>query len=351
MTSHNERFTLSREEFDNLFRREPNTTIDLNNLEIDLVFNDDDESFTLSPEEFDNLFTITKVHNLRIRIVLSDSGLPSSGLQELVNHLASNVRRQFSPELVESNEILMISPEDRDKQRLMDKEYLEKTVQGVADIFAKSKLWCIDLLYNLAAHLELIINHPTGTQVVNYVISKDKVLTKNTTLVPSATLDTNVVIQYWEQHGKAEIVESLLELAQNGQLDLRVSGRIREDMKRPDASDRINRLPELGIREIGSIIRTGCWRPGRDTVGSTKFQEVVNSIPNAPNRPRKKRPDWRDWDHLQAHYLSERDVFLTWDKGILNAARHFKEKLGIVIMDPEEYLQSCKGQIPSKSSG
>ena len=84
--------------------------------------------------------------------------------------------------------------------------------------------------------------------------------------------------------------------------------------------------------------------------GSTKFQEVVNSLPDDPNRPRKKRPDWRDWDHLQAHYLNERDVFLTWDKGILNAARHFKEKLGIVIMEPKEYLRHCKGQIESKSS-
>ena len=349
MTSNNERFTLSREELDNLFRSEPNTTIDLNNLEIELFFNDN-ESVILSPEEFDHLFTITKVHNLRISIVLSDSGLPSSCLQELVNHLASNVRRQFSPELIESNEILMISPEDHDKQRLMDKEYLKKTVQGVSDIFAKSKLWCIDLLSNLAADLELIINHPTGTQVVNYVISRDKVLTKNTAVVPSVTLDTNIVIEYLEQRGKAEIVESLLELAQNGQLDLRVSGRIREDMKRPDAPDRINRLPGLGIREIGAIIRTGCWRPGRDTAGSTKFQEVVNSLPDDPNLPKRKRPDWRDLDHLQAHYLNERDFFLTWDNGILNAASHFKEKLGIVIMKPEEYLQHCKGHTTSKSS-
>ena len=120
MTSNNERFTLSREELDNLFRSEPNTTIDLNNLEIDLVFNDN-ESFTLSPEEFDNLFTITKVHNLRISIVLSDSGLPN-GLQKFINHLGANVRRQFTPELVKSNEILMISPQDHDKQRLMDKD-------------------------------------------------------------------------------------------------------------------------------------------------------------------------------------------------------------------------------------
>ena len=50
-------------------------------------------------------------------------------------------------------------------------------------------------------------------------------------------------------------------------------------------------------------------------------------------------------------HLNERDVFITWDNGILNADRHFKEKLGIVIMEPKEYLRHCKGQIESKSSG
>ena len=45
-------------------------------------------------------------------------------------------------------------------------------------MFVKSKLWRMDLLYNLDAHLELIINHPTGTQVFNYVISKEQSVDK-----------------------------------------------------------------------------------------------------------------------------------------------------------------------------
>ena len=276
---------------------------------------------------------------------------PPKGVQIIRDHLVANVRNQFSPELVEKNEILMLSPlmlspEEYDKLRLRKKEYREKLVQDCIDIFTK-KFSGLDLQLKI----KLPLDNATGSEVFE-VTSRNKVLKKHTIAIPSVTLDTNVMWEHWKQQPGAAIVEKLLELGAFGQIDLCVTSRIREDIPDPPLSDEIDiRLKEAGIREIGSIIRIGCWRPGLDMPGSTKFQEAVNSIPNAPNRPRKKRPDWRDWDHLQAHYLSERDVFLTWDKGILNAARHFKEKLGIVIMDPEEYLQSCKGQIPSKSSG
>ena len=60
-----------------------------------------------------------------------------------------------------------------------------------------------------------------------------------------------------------------------------------------------------------------------------------------------KAPDWRDWDHLHAHYLRRRDVFLTWDGGILDCADELKGKLDIVVMRPEEYLE----QHERKSTG
>ena len=192
----------------------------------------------------------------------------------------------------------------------------------------------------------------TGSEVFD-VISKDSVWKwkKNTIVVPSATLDTSVMLEHWKEQPKSEIVENLLEFARSGQLDLCVTARIREDIPRQPLSDRINELPELGVREIGSIIRISCWRIGFDILGSTKFQDVIDSLSETSSQPRRKRPDWRDWDHVQAHYLNERDVFLTWDKGILNAAPHLKEKLGIVIMKPEDYLQHCKKQIEPRSSG
>ena len=351
MMSNNETFTLSSKELDDLLKDESNKRIEPDDFEFSVVIcdSDDNEIRTLSPEEFSSL-CITKVHNLKIRLVLSNSWIPNSW-QKIVNHLAANCYENFSPELVERNEILMIEPEEHNKQMLRDKEYVEQTIQDTIDVFANGNLLRIDLLANLGVELELVVKHSTGSQVLNYVISKDEALKKKTTVVPSVTLDTSVVMEYLKKRSKIAVVESLLELAQNRQLDLRVSGRIREDIPYPSLSDKINELPELGIQEMGSVIRTGHWRPGRDMAGSTKFQEAIDSLPDDPSRAKKKRPDWRDWDHVQTHYLNGRDVFLTWDKGILNAASHLKEKLGIVIMTPENYLGHRKKQVESKSSG
>jgi hypothetical protein len=248
--------------------------------------------------------------------------------------------------LVEKNEILMLPPEEHEKRRLERKQYREKLVQTPIDIFTE-RFPGLDIHFKI----KLPLDNATGSEVFE-VTSRNKVLKKHTIAIPSVTLDTNVMWEHWKQQPGAAIVEKLLELGSFGQIDLCVTSRIREDIPDPPWSDKIDtRLKQDGIREIGAIIRTGCWRPGWDMAGSTKFQQAVNSLPNDPNRPNRKRPDWRDWDHLQAHYLNERDVFLTWDNGILKAARHFKEKLGIVIMKPEEYLRHCKGQIASKSSG
>ena len=351
MTSNNGVFTLSAEELNDLLRGESNSRIEPNDFKTSLIICDSDgNEIQISPEKFDRLFTITKAHDCKISIVMGESEIPDN-LQKIINHLAASSSEQFSPELVKKNEVLMIAPEEHHRHRLRVKDYLEKTIQGTIDVFANSKLLHMDLLAGLDIELELVVKHSTGSRVLNYVISKDKVLEKKITVVPSVTLDTSVIVEYLEKYGKVVVAESLLELAQNGQLDLSVTGRIREDIPRQPLSERINELPELGIREMGSIVRTGHWRPGRDTAGNTKFQEAIDSLPDDPSRPSRKRPDWRDWDHVQTHYLNGRDVFLTWDKGILNAASHLKEKLDIVIMTPENYLGHRKKQVESKSSG
>ena len=350
MISNNEVFAPSAEELDDLLRGESNNRIEPNDLKASVIICDSEgNEIQVSAEEL-TLFCITRVHNLKIRLVMIEFEIPSS-LQKIINHLAANCYERFSPELVKRNEILMIAPEEHDKQRSRNKDYLEKTIQGTIDVFASSKLLHMDLLAALDIELELVVKHSTGSRVLNYVISKDKVLKEKITVVPSATLDTSVIVEYLEKRSKIAVVESLLKLAQSGRLDLCVTGRIREDIPRQPLSERINELAELGIREMGSIIRTGHWRPGRDSAGSTMFQEAIDSLPDDPSRPRKKCPDWRDWDHVQIHYLNGRDVFLTWDKGILNAAPHLKEHLGIVIMKPENYLQYRKRQVESKLSG
>jgi hypothetical protein len=53
-----------------------------------------------------------------------------------------------------------------------------------------------------------------------------------------------------------------------------------------------------------------------------------------------KVPGWEDLDHVHAHLLQKRDVFLTWDKAILGLAGELRSRFGIVVLRPDDYLRS-----------
>ena len=159
----------------------------------------------------------------------------------------------------------------------------------------------------------------------------------------TATLDTNLLLEYWKEQPKAAVVERLLDLAQDSQLDLAVTSRISADVPRPPLSERINDLPELDIATIGSVFRLDfSFLDGEDVLaGGTRMESfiaVADRITEDFLRRSHKPPDVRDWDHLHGHYLAGRDVFLTWDKRILDVAPGLQDELGIVVMKPEDYL-------------
>jgi len=165
-------------------------------------------------------------------------------------------------------------------------------------------------------------------------------------MMPTATLDTNVLEEYWREQEKAAVTESLLALAVRGRVDLAITSRISEDIPNLPLAKRINDLPESGIRQIGSVLRFDISTfDGGDMFGSDLFLEVSSALDDKFNRQgrRKKRPDWRDWDHLHGHFLTGRDVFLTWDGAILEMASELQEKLGIVVKTPQEFLCSQTG--------
>ena len=165
----------------------------------------------------------------------------------------------------------------------------------------------------------------------------------------SATLDTNLLLEYWKDQPKAAVVEKLLDLAQNGQLDLAVTTRIGADIPQPPLSDRINELPELDIRTIGSVFRLDVSAlDGGDMLVGGRFMEefidVANRLTEEFRQRSTKPPDFRDWDHLNGHYLAGRDVFLTWDRRVLDVAADLQDELGIVVMKPEDYLNDWDEQ-------
>ena len=152
------------------------------------------------------------------------------------------------------------------------------------------------------------------------------------------TLDTNLLLEYWKDQNDRAVVEVLIALSRSGQVDLAVTARVREDVPRPPLSDRINQLPELNVHEAASVTRLGSWVLGRDMLGDDRFVAVSQQLDEELNRRGRIPPDWRDWDHLHAHFLSRRSAFLTWDERILEIARELLERLGVVVKSPEAWL-------------
>jgi hypothetical protein len=136
-----------------------------------------------------------------------------------------------------------------------------------------------------------------------------------------------------------DIVESLLNLAKLGKVDLAVTRRIRQDIPKPELSNKLNELPELLIEETGTVARYGFWLlDGREMIGDNKFTNFLPIAIELAKKRGKTPPDWRDLDHLQAHYLLHRDVFLTWDEGIICLFTELKEGFNLDVKRPDEYL-------------
>ncbi len=158
--------------------------------------------------------------------------------------------------------------------------------------------------------------------------------------LPTLTLDMNLLHEYWKQRDKFESVEKILNLAKDGKVELAVTARIHEDIPDPPLSEKLRELPELSIRITGSVARIGYWVIGRDMIGDEAFYDFYSTACKLARKIGKCPLDWRDWDHLQTHYLLRRDFFLTWDEGIICLAEALKNRFNIVVIKPEKYLQS-----------
>ena len=164
-------------------------------------------------------------------------------------------------------------------------------------------------------------------------------------MTTTVTLDTNVVQEYWHQRARIAIVEALIDLAEDELISLAVTRRIYADVPHPPLADRISKLHEIGVNLTGSVFRLDVSAlDGGDMLGSDIAMDVFESVAYNLAHQGQPAPDWRDWDHVHGHYLSGRDVFLTWDKDILRAAPQLKAQLEIAIMKPEEFIAKLSAQ-------
>jgi hypothetical protein len=158
--------------------------------------------------------------------------------------------------------------------------------------------------------------------------------------VERLTFDTNLLQEYWREQAKRDVVAQLLDLAQTGAAELVVTNRITDDITGGPLAERLRELPEMGIGKIGGVFRIG-MSPlgGTDMLGSDLFINLTEQADaELRRRGRTKLPDWRDWDHLHGHFLKHRDVFLSWDKRLIEGASILAKQLPITAMAPDDYL-------------
>jgi hypothetical protein len=152
--------------------------------------------------------------------------------------------------------------------------------------------------------------------------------------VERLTLDTNLLQEYWREQGKR--------LADARKVELVVTNRIENDIPGGPLAERLRELPAMGIGKIGGVFRLDVSTfDGGDMFGSDVFVDLTEQASvELLRRGRRadKLPDWRDWDHLHGHFLEHRDVFLTWDKRLIEGGRILAEQLPITVMSPDDYL-------------
>src|SRR5688572_23487598 len=107
------------------------------------------------------------------------------------------------------------------------------------------------------------------------------------------TIDTNLLLEYWKFHAKANVVAELLRMAGQDKIDLAITARVREDIPSEPLASQLNMLSELHIQEISSVARLGYWVLGRDRLGSEAFEQFHNET-NAKRANRNKTVEWQD---------------------------------------------------------
>ena len=223
-------------------------------------------------------------------------------------------------------------------------------IQTITEIRNSFRQFTIDTARNIGQvnlpDIRIILIFPTSNtlNILRYCTEAEVTKADYIYSLPSVTLDTDVLLKM----KRGEYMD-VVEFRKKYLVDLAVSQRIREDIKlRPDEEQF---LSDHYIRTIPSIMRCSfdskaqrfLLNPKFNKPGSTEFLKSAESILNNFFKPRgEKSPGYLDWDHLHAHYLSGRDIFLTDDQKILKIKDQLKEELDIVAMSLEDFVNTFK---------
>lgn len=157
------------------------------------------------------------------------------------------------------------------------------------------------------------------------------------------TLDTNVLYRLWEEKVdpmRLQCVNRLLALAKTGDVDLVVTRYVIPDVPDEPYASEVRALPLLNVDIVSGLMTLDeSTLDGPDMLASADFIQAVEQLRSERTGARKpKFPQPIDFDHLHAHMLHGRDVFLTWDEPIIRLASWLADHFGIVVEKPDKYL-------------
>ena len=286
-----------------------------------------------------NRWQVISVNNFRCHLTLGELDLWPE-LQEIMEQMKADALWQFDPRVIEANPPLLVSQEWHDSWHQERWGEVEAFVDQFCEehFFSVVRQWPLEMSLNGEPDVEFsaTIDLQSGCRRRTYVMRKSGRFDLTAERLPTLTLDTSVLFELWKSGSKVRVVRRLLELAKRQRASVRATGRIYEDVPRPPLADEIANLPALGVDLMSSVVRPHYWRVGVDTAGSIEFDDAHEALTSREDRALHR--DWRDWDHLHAHFVNKRDVFLTWDKKLRRYGGGLKEILDITVMSPEEYI-------------
>jgi len=158
------------------------------------------------------------------------------------------------------------------------------------------------------------------------------------------TVDTNVLINRIKREGDYAAAQCLLSLDAQGDIEIKVTSRIKIDVPHETLHSQIMALAVVARGPIGSSFTIGFSAvEGDDMIADNEIAEMGNALmrllfpASDPTNP-KHMNRIADVDHLIAHHMAKREIFITEDRGILERQTMLSERFGLTVMSPMEFL-------------
>ena len=157
------------------------------------------------------------------------------------------------------------------------------------------------------------------------------------------TIDTNVFQEHARKQEKWAVAEQVFVLAEQGKIDLTLTTRAWADIPdgpRREALEAYLAKPWFKLSPA-AIQYDAASGEGTDYLSDFMIDDFMAALEKRDRERgrRKKIPSQNDRDHVQGCHLSRRDVFLTWDKELLRWGADLKRRFGILVMQPEAFLE------------